>query len=194
MLIATAIAGASLQAPDAAKALDYDCADFATQAQAQSYLLPGDPYNLDGDNDGVACESLPCPCSSGSSSEPPPPPSPAPPAPAPTPLPIPTPPVEEPVEEPSYRAYVGCNRSKYAPPARRCRRGNRVGTFFESSQDVTYSVCVRFPSFRRVCAAGQSAEAHTLYVNALTTSLLGWHAVIWNVNGTRIVRHFRLTP
>lgn len=42
---------------------DYDCADFANQAEAEEYLLPGDPYNLDGDNDGIACEDLPCPCS-----------------------------------------------------------------------------------------------------------------------------------
>jgi len=42
---------------------DYDCADFATQAEAEEYLLPGDPYNLDADGDGVACEDNPCPCS-----------------------------------------------------------------------------------------------------------------------------------
>ena len=38
---------------------DYDCADFSNQPQAQKYLLPGDPYNLDGDGDGIACETLP---------------------------------------------------------------------------------------------------------------------------------------
>jgi hypothetical protein len=43
---------------------DYDCADFATQAEAEEYLLPGDPYNLDADGDGIACEDNPCPCSS----------------------------------------------------------------------------------------------------------------------------------
>lgn len=52
------------QAPDSALARDYDCADFANQAEAQEYLLAGDPYRLDGDGDGVACEDLPCPCSS----------------------------------------------------------------------------------------------------------------------------------
>jgi endonuclease YncB( thermonuclease family) len=46
-----------------AAARDYDCGDFSTQAQAQKYLLKGDPYRLDSDGDGVACESLPCPCS-----------------------------------------------------------------------------------------------------------------------------------
>jgi hypothetical protein len=47
----------------AAQHRDYDCADFATQAEAEEYLLPGDPYNLDGDGDGIACEDNPCPCS-----------------------------------------------------------------------------------------------------------------------------------
>jgi hypothetical protein len=47
-----------------ASARDYDCADFANQAEAEEYLLPGDPYRLDADNDGIACEDLPCPCSS----------------------------------------------------------------------------------------------------------------------------------
>jgi hypothetical protein len=38
---------------------DCDCSDFATQREAQRFLLPGDPYQLDGDGDGIACESLP---------------------------------------------------------------------------------------------------------------------------------------
>ncbi len=56
-------------------AVDYDCADFETQEEAQEYLLPGDPYGLDGDNDGVACEDLPS-GGGGGSAEPPPPPEP----------------------------------------------------------------------------------------------------------------------
>ena len=44
------------QSPSRALAVDYDCADFATQEEAQEYLLPGDPYGLDADNDGIACE------------------------------------------------------------------------------------------------------------------------------------------
>ena len=45
----------------------YDCGDFTTHADAQAVLdaEPSDPYGLDGDNDGNACESLP----GGSSSE-----------------------------------------------------------------------------------------------------------------------------
>ncbi|NJL43229.1 MAG: excalibur calcium-binding domain-containing protein [Pseudanabaena sp. SU_2_4] len=40
---------------------DCDCADFATQQEAQKVfkLYPGDPYHLDLDRDGIACESLP---------------------------------------------------------------------------------------------------------------------------------------
>jgi hypothetical protein len=36
----------------------YDCPDFATQPEAQAQLLPGDPYGLDADNDGQACDTL----------------------------------------------------------------------------------------------------------------------------------------
>lgn len=54
----------------AAQAVDYDCSDFGTQAAAQHYLLPGDPYGLDRDGDGTACDSLPCPCSSSQPTKP----------------------------------------------------------------------------------------------------------------------------
>lgn len=72
----------------AAQHRDYNCADFATQAEAEEYLLPGDPYGLDADGDGIACEDNPCPCSyapggssgggggDGGPTEPPPPPKP----------------------------------------------------------------------------------------------------------------------
>jgi hypothetical protein len=68
-LAATAVVA---PAPDPAAARDYDCANFSTQAEAQEYLLPGDPYRLDGDGHGVACEDLPCPCSYASPGSPPP--------------------------------------------------------------------------------------------------------------------------
>lgn len=40
---------------------DCDCSNFRTQAEAQRVLaaFPGDPFKLDGDKDGRACESLP---------------------------------------------------------------------------------------------------------------------------------------
>ena len=47
-----------------AAARDYDCADFSTHKQAQRFFKrhggpQRDPYRLDGDNDGSACEDLP---------------------------------------------------------------------------------------------------------------------------------------
>ena len=41
---------------------DYNCSDFDTQEDAQEVFDaagPGDPYGLDQDNDGIACETLP---------------------------------------------------------------------------------------------------------------------------------------
>lgn len=40
---------------------DCDCKDFKTRAEAQRVLdaFPGDPFRLDKDKDGIACESLP---------------------------------------------------------------------------------------------------------------------------------------
>jgi micrococcal nuclease len=41
---------------------DRDCSDFSSHAQAQAFFEaagPGDPHRLDGDDDGLACESLP---------------------------------------------------------------------------------------------------------------------------------------
>jgi hypothetical protein len=87
LLLVVAFLVATAAPASAAAERDYDCADFANQAEAEEYLLPGDPYNLDADNDGIACEDLPCPCSStpgqgaggeggggGEPAEPPPPP------------------------------------------------------------------------------------------------------------------------
>lgn len=55
--------GLSSPAPQAQASRDYDCADFATHRQAQRFFRRHnprrDPYRLDGDNDGIACEDLP---------------------------------------------------------------------------------------------------------------------------------------
>ena len=67
VVLALAAFGLAGLAPAPATAfVDRDCADFASQAAAQSFMIasgPGDPHGLDGsDNDGRACESNPCPC------------------------------------------------------------------------------------------------------------------------------------
>lgn len=60
---AAAVLGAVLTFPLAgvAAAQDRDCADFPTQAEAQAVyeLNRADPYGLDRDEDGTACETLP---------------------------------------------------------------------------------------------------------------------------------------
>jgi hypothetical protein len=61
--LALALVVAGTLAQPAAAFHDRDCADFATHRQAQRFFEkhnPGrDPHNLDGDNDGRACEDLP---------------------------------------------------------------------------------------------------------------------------------------
>jgi hypothetical protein len=56
LLLALAIV--SLPSSAAAQSADRDCADFSTRIAAQQALddRPGDPWNLDADNDGDACE------------------------------------------------------------------------------------------------------------------------------------------
>ena len=68
-LLLALVAGvlATLGTAGPAAAVDYDCSDFSTQSQAQKvYVQAGgpssDPYRLDADDDGRACDSLPCPC------------------------------------------------------------------------------------------------------------------------------------
>jgi hypothetical protein len=52
---------AMLATPSQAQNGDLDCADFATQEEAQAELErdPSDPHGLDADSDGIPCEHLP---------------------------------------------------------------------------------------------------------------------------------------
>ena len=58
---ATATPGGLVGACGSCALSDCNCSDFATQGQAQTCLNadPSDPFGLDGDDDGEACESLP---------------------------------------------------------------------------------------------------------------------------------------
>ena len=84
LALALTLAGtASFTASGADAAADMDCADFATQAEAQAFFVaagPGDPHALDYDGDGIACESNPAPYYYGTT----PPSAPQPPPAAPT--------------------------------------------------------------------------------------------------------------
>lgn len=89
LLVIAVAALTTMPASDAAAhSVDLDCPDFASQAQAQEHRdrHAGDPDRLDHDEDGTACEELPCPC--GFIVLPPAPPVPARSAPGPLPWPL----------------------------------------------------------------------------------------------------------
>jgi len=69
------VASVSMVAVSSASAQDRDCGHFSNQAAAQAHFIAlggptHDPDRLDGDSDGIACESLPCPCGSSPAGEP----------------------------------------------------------------------------------------------------------------------------
>jgi hypothetical protein len=87
----------------------------------------------------------------------------------------------------AYRHYVACGISQNAKPAHSCPKKSKKGAFFKSLEaDVSYSICVRFPTGKSICAKAQDAEAHTLYVNKITSNIVGKHRVTWFVGGKRV--------
>jgi hypothetical protein len=87
----------------------------------------------------------------------------------------------------AYKHYVGCGVSQHAKPAHVCPKGSKKGAFFKSLQgDVAYSVCVRFPSGKNLCAKAQEATQGTLYVNKITSTIPGRHRVTWFVKGKKV--------
>ncbi|HEY8083595.1 MAG TPA: hypothetical protein VIE64_08605 [Solirubrobacterales bacterium] len=91
-------------------------------------------------------------------------------------------------EEPAaYRHYVACGLSQKAKPAHVCRKRRDKGAFFRSNQaDVVYTVCVKFPTKRQLCASKQEAKKGTLYVNEITSNIAGRHRVTWFVKGQKV--------
>ena len=87
----------------------------------------------------------------------------------------------------AYEHYVGCGISKNAKPAHVCPKGAKKGAFFKSTQaDVSYTVCVKFPSGKNLCAQAQEALKGTLYVNKITSTIPGVHVVSWFVKGKKV--------
>ena len=87
----------------------------------------------------------------------------------------------------AYKKYVGCGVSRNAKPAHVCPKGSKKGAFFKSfNGDVVYSVCVKFPSGKNLCAQAQEAEQGTLYVNKITSTIPGKHVVSWYVKGKKV--------
>ena len=87
----------------------------------------------------------------------------------------------------AYRHYVACGVSQNAKPSHTCPKPSKKGAFFKSTKaDVFYTVCVKFPSGKNLCAPKQEATQGTLYVNKVTTNIPGKHQVSWFVSGKRV--------
>ena len=90
-------------------------------------------------------------------------------------------------EAAAYRHYVACGVSPNAKPSHLCQKKRKKGAFFRSNRaDVFYTVCVRFPTKRNLCAPRQEVVRGTLYVNKITTNIPGKHRVTWFVKGKRV--------
>lgn len=87
----------------------------------------------------------------------------------------------------AYKHYVACGLSQKAKPAHICQKSRKKGAFFRSNRgDVFYTVCVKFPTKKNLCAPKQKAEKGTLYVNKITSNIPGKHRVSWFVEGKRV--------
>jgi hypothetical protein len=93
----------------------------------------------------------------------------------------------------AYKHYVACGVSQNAKPAHHCPKKSKKGAFFKSLKgDVNYSVCVKFPTGKNICAKAQPATQGTLYVNKITSNIPGKHRVSWFVEG-KLVGSFVFT-
>ena len=87
----------------------------------------------------------------------------------------------------AYSHYVACGVSQNAKPAHVCQKKRKKGAFFRSNQaTVFYTVCVRFPTKKNLCAPRQEAVQGTLYVNKITSNIPGKHVVSWFVEGKKV--------
>ena len=95
----------------------------------------------------------------------------------------------------AYKHYVACGVSQNAKAKHKCPKKAKKGAFFKSLHgDVNYSVCVKFPTGKNICAKAQPAKQGTLYVNKITSNIPGRHRVSWFVEGKRVgVFFFRVT-
>jgi hypothetical protein len=79
----------------------------------------------------------------------------------------------------AFKHYVACGLSQNAKPSHSCHKKQKKGAFFRSNRaDVFYTVCVRFPTKKNLCAP--------LYVNKVTSNIPGEHQVTWFVEGKRV--------
>lgn len=96
---------------------------------------------------------------------------------------------------PAFRHYVACGLSQKAKPSHVCQKARQKGAFFRSNDaDVFYTVCVKFPTKKNLCAPKQEAKQGTLYVNKITSNIPGKHQVTWFVAGKRVGLFYFFVP
>jgi hypothetical protein len=87
----------------------------------------------------------------------------------------------------AFEHYVACGVSKKAKRSHSCPKKAKKGAFFKSRNGtVNYTVCVKFPSGKNLCAQAQEAKEQTLYVNKITSTIVGRHVVSWYVKGQKV--------
>jgi PAB1-binding protein PBP1 len=87
----------------------------------------------------------------------------------------------------AYSHYVACGLSQNAKRSHLCQKKRDKGAFFKSNNaTVSYSVCVKFPTKKTLCAKSQEAVQGTLYVNRITSNYPGKHRVTWFVEGKKV--------
>jgi hypothetical protein len=87
----------------------------------------------------------------------------------------------------AYSHYVACGVSQNAKPSHVCQKARQKGAFFKSNNStVFYTVCVRFPEGKHLCAHSEEAVQGTLYVNKITSNIAGQHRVTWFVEGKKV--------
>jgi hypothetical protein len=90
--------------------------------------------------------------------------------------------------DPNYVVYGGCGIEGTTPPSHLCRKGDQLGAFFQSlNGDSVYTVCVRFPlGEKTLCREQQQALAGVLYVNKVTSGIVGKTTITWSVSSVQI--------
>ena len=107
----------------------------------------------------------------------------------------------------AFRHYVACGLSQKAKPSHICQKPRKKGAFFRANrghqcqdpkgnqiQCVYYTVCVKFPTKKNLCAPKQQAQKGTLYVNKITSTIPGKHKVTWFVEGKRVGIFYFFVP
>lgn len=83
--------------------------------------------------------------------------------------------------------YGGCGADIGTAPSNLCHKGDPIGAFFKSiSAGTVYDVCIEFLGGKPLCSRQQQAAAGVLYVNKITSGVIGETSITWYVNSAAI--------